>query len=94
MQPCSCPRRAYFVRTRASTSEPLELNSVGKGGRAARPLAGEEKKIGGGRAVGLLIIDVAWAGPTAAGQTLPSGGGEETVRVEWIDEVLRGEGQC
>lgn len=49
---------AYFVRTRASSSEPLELSLVGKGGRAAGPLAAEERRLGCGRAVGFLVIDV------------------------------------
>lgn len=70
MQPCHARVRdvAYFVRTRASSSEPLELNLVGKGGRAAGPLAAEERRLGCGRAVGFLVIDVHGWGPTAAGE--------------------------
>lgn len=53
---------AHFVRTRASSSEPLQLNLVGKGGRAAGPLAAEEKKIGLRPCRGILDYRCAWVG--------------------------------
>ena len=41
----------------------------GKGGRAAGPLADEEKKIRDDRVpLGFLLYRFAWAGPTAAGE--------------------------
>lgn len=75
---CSCPRRAYLVRTRASCSEPLELNLVGKGDRAAGPLAAEDRKIGMRACRGILDYRCAWV-RTHCGRRgpLPSGGGED-----------------
>lgn len=82
---------AYFVRTRASSSEPLELNLVGKGGRAAGPLAAEERRLGCGRGVGFLVIDVhGWGTHCGRRGPFSLGKGE----MEMVAVVLQREGEC
>lgn len=80
----------YFVRTRASASEPLQQNLVGKGERAAGPLAAEEKKIGVRPCCGILDYRCAWVG-THRGRTGPFCLGEG--KTERVVEVLEGEGE-
>lgn len=82
---------AYFVRTRASSSEPLELSLVGKGGRAAGPLAAEERKTGVRPCRGILDYRCAWVG-THRGRRGPFSLGEGEMERDVV--VLERDGEC